>query len=90
MKVEIIRAWPRRFEQRELDLPEAATVSQAIAQAGWADDSGIVACAVHGQVVSWDAVLQAGDRLELLRALTADPKEARRQRANARKEHAGR
>lgn len=85
MRVEIIRAWPRRFEQRELDLSEGTTVAEAIAQAGWSDDREVVACAVHGQAVLPDVVLQSGDRLELLRPLTADPKESRRQRANAQK-----
>lgn len=85
MKVEVIRAWPRCYEQRELDLPDGATVADAIARAGWSNDGEIAACAVYGQVVLADAVLQPGDRLELLRALTADPKESRRQRANAQK-----
>lgn len=85
MRVDIIRAWPRRFEQRELDLPEGATVADAIAQAGWSEDGEVVACAVYGQAVLPDVVLQPGDRLELLRPLTADPKESRRQRANAQK-----
>lgn len=85
MKVELLRAWPRRFERAELDLPDTATVQEAVAAAGWANDPEIGAYAVFGQRVSGDAVLQEGDRVELLRPLLADPKEARRQRAELRR-----
>ncbi len=37
--------------------------------------------AIFGQTAAQDAVLQPGDRVELLRPLTVDPKEARRRRA---------
>lgn len=85
MKVELLRAWPRRFERAELDLPDTATVQEAVAAAGWANDPEISAYAVFGQRVSGDAVLHEGDRVELLRPLLADPKEARRQRAELRR-----
>jgi len=35
---------------------------------------------VWGRAVNWDATLKDGDRLELCRALTVDPKVARRER----------
>ena len=31
MRVEVIRAWPHRFESVALDLPEGATVREALA-----------------------------------------------------------
>ena len=34
MKVELIRAWPRRFERLELDLAECACVADALDAAG--------------------------------------------------------
>jgi len=37
-------------------------------------------CGIWGRVVAPDTVLRDGDRLELYRPLTVDPKEARRQR----------
>ena len=80
MKVELLRAWPRRFERIELELQAGATVSEAVIAAGWGDDPETVAYAVFGQRVDGDAVLRDGDRIELLRPLLADPKEARRQR----------
>ena len=85
MKVEVLRAWPRRFERVELQLPEGATVRDALLAAGWVEDPDVVAFAVFGQRVEVDTLLRDGDRVELLRPLLADPKEARRQRAGERR-----
>lgn len=80
MRVEVVRAWPRRHESATLELPSGATVSAALATCGF-DLDGIAAYAVFGERVAVDAVLRDGDRLELLRPLQVDPKEARRRRA---------
>ena len=80
MKVEVVMAWPRRFESAHLELPEGATVGDALVRSGMSMD-GIVALAVHGVRVERDAPLRDGDRVELLRPLQADPKDARRRRA---------
>jgi uncharacterized protein len=80
IRVEVIRAWPRRFESVVLVLPDSTTVAEALAASGFSMD-GIVGCAVFGERVGNDARLQDGDRLELLRPLQLDPKEARRRRA---------
>jgi putative ubiquitin-RnfH superfamily antitoxin RatB of RatAB toxin-antitoxin module len=85
MKIELLRAWPRRFDRVELELPEATTVREAVAAAGWGDDPEAVAYAVFGQRVEADVALRDGDRVELLRPLLADPKEARRQRVEERR-----
>ena len=83
MKVEVVRAWPRRFESRWLELPEDATVADALAASGW-DLAGVAAYAVFGARAGPQDVLNDGDRLELLRPLQADPKDARRRRAAGR------
>ncbi len=83
MKVEVIRAWPRRFEQVEVELPHGAVVGDAIRAAGMSGDAEIVACALHGQRAELTTELRDGDRVELLRSLLVDPKEARRRRAEA-------
>ena len=85
MKVELLRAWPRHFERAELELPEGATVRDAVRAVGWNDDAEVVAYAVFGQRAEGDAPLRDGDRVELLRPLLADPKEARRQRVEDRR-----
>jgi uncharacterized protein len=84
MRVEVVRAWPRRHESVTVELPPGATVSAAIAASGL-DLDGIVAYAVFGERVAADSVLHDGDRVELLRPLQADPKEARRRRARKAK-----
>lgn len=78
--VEVIRAWPRGFEQVMLQLPPGSTVAAALAASGL-DGSDVVAYAVFGEKATLATVLRDGDRVELLRRLTIDPKDARRRRA---------
>lgn len=85
MRVELLRAWPRRFERAEVDVPEGSRVADALSACGWDEDPEAVAHAVFGERVERDAVLHEGDRIELLRPLQADPKEARRRRAGDRR-----
>ena len=80
MRIELIRAWPHRFESVVLELPDTATVGDALAASGMALD-GIAAVAVFGERVDHQHRLQDGDRIELLRPLLIDPKDARRRRA---------
>ena len=84
MRVELLRAWPRRFERRELDLPSGSCIAEALSAAGWGDDHDTVAYAVFGVRAGRGTVLREGDRVELLRPLQADPKEARRRRAKGK------
>lgn len=84
MKVELIKAWPQRFESLRVELVDGANVGDALDRAAIerpgfaaADD----ACAVFGERASRTTVLHDGDRIELLRPLTIDPKQARRRRA---------
>ena len=81
MKVEVLMAWPRRFESMSLELPVGATLADALAAAGWSDAEGISGSAIFGVNAALDTVLRDGDRVELLRPLLMDPKEARRRRA---------
>ncbi|UJB21657.1 MULTISPECIES: RnfH family protein [Lysobacter] len=81
MKVEVVRAWPRRFESVGLELGEGATLAEAVAAAGFQDDAQITGYAVFGVKAAADTRLRDGDRVELLRALQIDPKDARRRRA---------
>ena len=80
MRVEVIRAWPRHHESVLLDLPDGATVADAVKASGF-DQAGVGAYAVFGERATADDGLREGDRVELLRPLQADPKEARRRRA---------
>ena len=84
-------AWAGPVAQREiaLELPEPASVQMAIdaARASVPEIAPVaanaVAVGVWGKVRARDYLLRDGDRVELYRALEADPKDARR--ANARR-----
>jgi putative ubiquitin-RnfH superfamily antitoxin RatB of RatAB toxin-antitoxin module len=84
MKVELLQAWPRRFQRRQVELPESACVADALRAAGWEHEPDVSGYAVFGVAAGLDTRLHDGDRVELLRPLQADPKEARRRRAQAR------
>lgn len=83
MKVEVVAAWPDRIASRTLELPDAACVADAVAASGLAVDFPLAGLAVFGRRVSEATRLHDGDRVELLRALLIDPKQARRRRAQA-------
>ena len=83
LRVEVVRAWPRRFERVALELPEGATLGDALAASRLPLD-GIAGYALHGERAEPEAPLHDGDRVELLRPLVMDPKEARRKRAEGR------
>ncbi len=81
MKIEVVAAWPDRCAARVLDLPEGATALQPCSASGLAEGHPLAGMAVFGRRVSDATILHDGDRLELLRALVIDPKQARRRRA---------
>jgi uncharacterized protein len=69
-------------------LPAGATVGDAVVRSALADpwgfDPGHVGFAVAGRRVRAATPLRDGDRIDVLRPLTVDPKDARRRRAEAR------
>ena len=85
MRVEIVLAVPRAFESWQVTLPIGASVARALEAAGFTPEAlamrGIDGLALHGVRTTPEAVLRDGDRIELLRPLVADPKDARRRRA---------
>ena len=85
LRVQVVQGWPRRFEQVELELPAGATLEEAVAASGL-ETAGISGYAIHGERVTAGTPLRDGDRVELLRPLLVDPKEARRRRAAGRKD----
>ena len=82
MKVEVVMAWPRRHLAVTLDLPDGATLTQAVEKAGLANADEVDGYAIFGINAPASTVLHEGDRIELLRPLQADPKDARRRRAS--------
>ena len=85
MRVQLVRAWPGRCETAEAEVPEGTCVGDALRATGWRCEPPFVGLAIFGQLADASTRLQDGDRVELLRPLQLDPKEARRRRAEARK-----
>lgn len=86
MQVEVAYALPDRQVLIKVDVPGGATIRDAIDASGILQrfaqiDLGRDAVGIFGKIAKLDDGLSAGDRVEIYRALTMDPKEARRQRA---------
>jgi hypothetical protein len=88
IKVSVVWATPTVQDVVPVELPVGATVAAAVAASGLisrhAIDLDPMRFGIHGRPVLPDAVLAEGDRVEICRPLTADPKEARRARALAK------
>jgi len=83
MRIEVIRTTAEGADAEQVEVPPGATVAEAIAVSRFAR-ANVAALAVYGRVVTPDRILEEGDRIELLRDLLTDPKEARRIRAATR------
>jgi putative ubiquitin-RnfH superfamily antitoxin RatB of RatAB toxin-antitoxin module len=85
MKVTVVWASPSVQDVVEVELPSGATVGEAVERSGLIDEYGLdsaqLGLAVFGRRSSPDTRLAEGDRIELTRALAADPKAARIARA---------
>jgi uncharacterized protein len=86
MRIWVVYALPDRQALHELELPESATVAEAVARSGLLEQfpeigSGPLSCAIYGRAVADSHVLRADDRVEILRPLQIDPKESRRRAA---------
>jgi putative ubiquitin-RnfH superfamily antitoxin RatB of RatAB toxin-antitoxin module len=76
---------PREVDLTEIDLPEGASVAEALSASGLMSRHAALAgrplrVGVWGKACSLDKPLREGDRVEVYRALAVDPKEARRRR----------
>lgn len=83
--VTVVYALPGEATVREVRLTEGATVRDAIAASGIEDEfpeqrGRWAAVGIFARPVSLDRIVRDGDRVDLYRALSADPKELRRRR----------
>lgn len=81
LRVEIVAAAPRRESIAVVELPEGATVRDALVKARVSFDPRRIG--IFGEAVDPDTRLADGDRVEVYRPLELDPKEARRRRAKS-------
>jgi putative ubiquitin-RnfH superfamily antitoxin RatB of RatAB toxin-antitoxin module len=87
--VEVAYATPEQQMIVALNLPEGATVEQAIHASDLLNrfpeiDAADIKAGIFGNVCKLEQPLKQGDRVEIYRPLLHDPKEARRQRAAKR------
>lgn len=92
VRVELVySAAARQVDQVAVELPAASTVRDALVASGLLERHGrdidAVQCGIWGRRCALDQTLREGDRVELYRALTVDPKEARRLRYNGQRRH---
>ncbi len=85
VRVEFVHGVPERQWRHQAELPDGTSLGRALAEAGldalW-PDVDLTRCEVRiwSQVVPEATRLRDGDRVEFLRPLVADPKDARRRR----------
>ena len=88
MNVTVVYATTTAQDCVPLRLPAGATAADAIRRSGltsaWGLDLATLVVAIRGRAVAPSARLAEGDRIELLRPISADPKEARRHRVATR------
>lgn len=86
INVEVVYALPHEQVLLKLQLPQGATVAEAVRASGIAEKHPEIDLAqnkfgIYGKLTKADAVLRDKDRVEIYRPLIADPKEVRRKRA---------
>ncbi|TNJ34544.1 RnfH family protein [Arenimonas terrae] len=86
LRIDVVYALPERCFRVTVELPAGATVADALAAADMPERvPGLVVdparLAVFGNAATPQTPLHDGDRVEILRPLLADPKQARRKRA---------
>ena len=92
MKVEVVYAKPDVQVLLDVYIDEGDTVEQAVQQSGILErfpeiDLEGGKFGIFGHVVPKTKVLEVGDRIEIYRPITCDPKEVRRERAELAKKN---
>lgn len=83
MKVKVFYAGASRHATLTADLPDGATVKDAIERSGILKqfpeiDLGTQKAGVFSKIVKLDAAVEDGDRVEIYRPITCDPKTVKR------------
>lgn len=84
--VRVVYALPDRQEIVDVPLERSMTVTEVVARSGLIERfpeiaTRPLACAIYGRPTGLTQHVRPGDRIEILRPLTIDPKENRRRAA---------
>ncbi len=88
LQIEVVFALPEKQHLTVVSVPAGTTVGEAVEAAGIADkfpdvDVETLPTGIWGRPASRQAAVKEGDRVELYRPLLRDPREARRELAQA-------
>jgi len=91
INVEVVFALPDTATCIRVQVPEGTEAEQAVIKSGIIEkcpeiDANALTLGVWNRTCKLNQVLQEGDRIEIYRPLIADPKDARRRRAEKAKE----
>ncbi|MCO7190372.1 MULTISPECIES: RnfH family protein [unclassified Pseudoalteromonas] len=91
IQVEVVFALPDKATTLSVDVAEGTSVEQVVLQSGILErcpeiDPTNLSLGIWNRTVKLNHVVRAGDRVEVYRPLIADPKEARRRRAEKAKD----
>ena len=94
VQVEIVYALPDGYWRHHVSLPDGAVVADALAEAAAALAAAEISVdpsclAVFGKTVEPRTRLRDGDRIELLRPLLVNPRDARTRRASTSRKRQG-
>lgn len=86
LRIEVCHAAVGELFLRELHVDAGITLHEAIKRSGVLQahpeiDLSVCKVGIHSKLRPLDTLLRGGDRVEIYRALLADPKDARRRRA---------
>lgn len=89
LRIEVVYALAHVQDLALLELAAGASAQEAVEASGIAGrhpglEAGRIRLGICGRQIRPDRLLQDGDRVEILRPLPTDPKEARRRRARRR------
>lgn len=91
INIEVVFALPTKATTLNIEVMPGTTAQQAVIQSGIIEkcpeiDATALALGVWNRTVKLNHELKEGDRIEIYRPLIADPKDARRKRAEKAKE----
>jgi putative ubiquitin-RnfH superfamily antitoxin RatB of RatAB toxin-antitoxin module len=85
MKVQVVYGTPRRQLVLPVELPDGATVQDAITRSGLLErapevDLGVAKVGIWSKIVPLETVLEPDARVEVYRPITADPATVKRRK----------